>query len=212
MARGDRAGGDRGGLVTDQLRVYFGVRSPYARLGLHKARPLADRIDTLVIPFVRPAGGAPFLNPTDSPPKSAYYAEDAPRMTARMGLPFALPRPFEVDYAPANRAFYAAREAGVGLAFAIAASDARWGRGLDASDQGVIEACAREAGVPDGVDLRQKPGAAARDDQALGEADGVFGVPFAVLERDGKKQRFWGHERFDLLAEALMPRAMDFDS
>jgi hypothetical protein len=32
------------------------------------------------------------------------------------------------------------------------------------------------------------------------------------LERDGKKQRFWGHERFDLLAEALMPRAMDFDS
>lgn len=190
--------------MTDQLRVYFGVRSPYSRLGLHKvASARLGGVDLTLIPFSRPAGGAAFLNPTDSPPKLGYYAEDAPRMTARMGLPFAFPQPFEVDYAPANRAFYAAREEGFALPFALAVSDARWGEGQDVSDPDVLEACARTAGVPEGVNLRGKPGGLARDDQALCDEDGAFGVPFAVLERGGERQRFWGQDRFDLLVEML---------
>ena len=188
---------------TPVLRVYFAFRSPYSRLGLHKvARAgLAARLPTTLIPFTAPAGGAAFLDPTGSPPKLGYYAEDAPRMTARMGLPFALPNPFEVDYAPANRAFRAARAAGRALPFALAVSDARWGEGRDVSDADVIAACARAAGLPVDADLTADPDAAG-DHERL-EADGVFGVPFAVLERGGTRERFWGQDRFDLLIEAV---------
>ena len=186
------------------LRVYFGFRSPYSRLGLHKvARAgLADRVLTTLIPFTGPAGGAAFLDPTGSPPKLGYYAEDAPRMTARMGLPFAFPQPFEADYAPTNRAFYAARAAGRALPFALAVSDARWGEGRDIGDADVIAGCARAAGVPEGTDLTAAPDEA-KPDRARLEDDGAFGVPFAVLERDGARERFWGQDRFDLLVEAV---------
>ena len=190
---------------TPVLRVYFAFRSPYSRLGLHKvARAgLAARLPTTLIPFTAPAGGAAFLDPTGSPPKLGYYAEDAPRMTARMGLPFALPNPFEVDYAPANRAFRAARAAGRALPFALAVSDARWGEGRDVSDEGVLADCAVAAGVPEGTDLAAEPGEAVRADRARLDEDGVFGVPFAVLTRGGQRERFWGQDRFDLLVEAF---------
>ena len=191
--------------TQDQLRVYFGFRSPYSRLGLHKVvrAGLPEAIDTVAIPFTAPAGGAAFLDPTGSPPKLAYYREDAPRMTMRMGLPIRPPQPFEVDYAPANRAFYAVRAAGRGLPFALAVSDARWGEGRDISDAAVLRDCAAAAGVPDGTDLAADASAAMSADQALVDRDGVFGVPFAVLERGGGRERFWGQDRFDLLAEAL---------
>ena len=191
--------------MTDTLRVYFGFRSPYSRLGLHEVQRagLHEKAETTLIPFTGPAGGAAFLNPTDSPPKLAYYGEDAPRMTARLGLPFALPQPFEADFAPANRAFYAARAAGRGAPFALAVSDARWGEGRDVSDANVLADCARAAGVPEGTDLTAPPGEAAEADRAQLEEDGAFGVPFAVLVRDGRRERFWGHDRFGLLVEAL---------
>ena len=191
--------------ARDTVRIYFGVRSPYSRLGLHKAARanLDERCDLTLIPFTGPAGGAAFLDPTDSPPKLGYTMEDAPRMTLRMGLPITPPNPFEVDYAPSNRAFYAARAAGRGLAFAVAISDARWGEGRDVSDPAVIAECARAAGVPEGADLTAKPGDAAAADRARLEEDGVFGVPFAVLTRGGQRERFWGQDRFDLLVEAV---------
>ena len=187
---------------TSALRVYFGFRSPYARLGLHKVARLGTDVPVTPIPFTGPAQGAAFLNPTDSPPKLAYYAEDAPRMTVRMGLPFAFPNPFEIGMAAAaNRAFYAARAEGLGLPFALAASDARWGEGRDLTDQVVLEEVARGVGVTGDLTARDREAEAA--DRAQLEADGVFGVPFAVLERGGQRQRFWGQDRFDLLAEAL---------
>ena len=184
------------------LRVYFAFRSPYSRLGLHKVAALRTDVPITPIPFTGPAQGAAFLNPTDSPPKLAYYAEDAPRMTARMGLPFVFPNPFEIGMAAAaNRAFYAAREEGLGLAFALAASDARWGEGRDLTDETVIEEVARRVGVTGDLRARRREAEAA--DRAQLEADGVFGVPFAVLARGGQRQRFWGQDRFDLLPEAL---------
>ena len=189
--------------MSDALRVYFGFRSPYSRMGLHKVAQLSGGPEPFLIPFTGPAGGAAFLNPTDSPPKLGYYMEDAPRMAARMGLSVQLPNPFEVDYAPANRAFYAARAAGRGLAFALAVSDARWGEGRDISDARVIADCAAAADVPEGTDLSAKSGDAVKADRAQLEEDGVFGVPFAVLVRGDKRERFWGQDRFDLLAEAL---------
>ena len=194
--------------MTDdtELRVYFAFRSPYSRLGLHKVAKagLAEKIGVRCLPFTGPAGGAPFLDPTGSPPKLAYYAEDAPRMTARLGLPFQFPQPFEIGMADAaNAAFYAADAAGRGLAFALAASDARWGEGKDLTDDAVLSACAAAAGVPPGTDLKGAHEDRVAADRTQLEEDGVFGVPFAVLDKGGTRQRFWGQDRFDLLIEAL---------
>ncbi len=189
----------------DQLRIYFHFRSPYSRLGLHvvKRASLNLKIDTLLIPFTKPAGGAAFLNPTDSMPKLRYILEDAPRMAARMGLPSAAPRPMEADYDPALNAFAVARSEGLGLDFALAVSDARWGEGKDISDPELMKTLAADVGVQ-GDATRSKAPSELEADEALIDADGVFGVPFATLHLEGKrKQRFWGQDRFELLIESL---------
>ena len=195
--------------MTDALRIYFAFRSPFSRLGLHKvARAgLAERLPMRLIPFSGPAGGAAFLDPLSSPPKLAYYMEDAPRMTERMGLPSVMPDPFDVSLTRADRAFVLAERAGKGLAFALAVSDARFGEGRDISNLDVLAACAEQAGLPG--DLPKDAKSDKSTLETLGawrqEIDGdmVFGVPFAVLEQGGQKQKFWGQDRFDLLTEIL---------
>jgi 2-hydroxychromene-2-carboxylate isomerase len=181
-------------------RVYFAFRSPYSRLGLHVVSRAGLAVD--LIPFTGPPDGVAFSDPVANRPKLAYYMQDAPRMTMRMGLSIVSPKPFDVDFSAANKAAIAAERDGAGLAFAIAVSDARWGRGCDLSDLAVLEACAEDCG------WGARAVRAAQSDPSVGEAaklhrtqiekDGVFGVPFAVLG----DQKFWGHDRFDLFAEA----------
>ncbi len=194
-----------------EARVYFGFRSPYSRLGLHRlARAdAAARPGLKVMPFTGPPEGVPFTDPVQNPLKRAYYNEDAPRATRAMGLPIRSPEPFDVDWAPANRAAIAAEAAGCGLAFALAVSDARWGEGRDISDMTVLEDAAARAGwdaaavgaAQSELDVKT----AAKAQRAFIEGDGVFGVPFAVLEtrKDEKTrtQKFWGQDRFDLFLE-----------
>ncbi|MEO1042263.1 MAG: DsbA family protein [Pseudomonadota bacterium] len=189
----------------DQLRIYFHFRSPYSRLGLHVvARAgITEAVDTLLIPFTAPAGGAPFLNPTDSMPKMRYIAEDAPRMAERMGLVSTFPRPMDPDYTPALNAFYQAREAGAALPFTLALSDARFSEGLNISDPKLLSSIAVDHGLREDAMAQAVDPSTVEQDQAMVDRDRVFGVTFAVLEKDGKKQRFWGHDRFELLVELI---------
>lgn len=187
--------------TRDDLRCYFGFRSPYSRLGLHKIAGAG--FDGRLIAFTGPpedAGG--FADPAANKYKRDYYVHDLVRMTMRMGLPVARPDPFEVDWAPSNRAFQAANRDGKGLAFALAVSDARWGEGRDVSDPDVLGACAKAAGwTPPDLDALKTDAdlkARFRADRDLISADGVFGVPFLV---DGS-DKYWGHDRFDLWIEA----------
>jgi len=182
------------------LRCYFGFRSPYSRLGLHKLAGAGFK--GRLIAFTGPpedAGG--FADPTANKYKRDYIVQDVIRITAAMGLPIALPDPFDVDWAPANRAFQAADRDGRAMAFALAVSDARWGEGKDVSDPGVLAACAEAAGwtLPDLDALKADADIKARfkADRDLIQADGVFGVPFLV---DGR-EKFWGQDRFDLWIE-----------
>lgn len=192
-----------------ELRVWFAFRSPYSRLGLHELTrlDLPPDMTLRLFPFTRPAGNARFLDPVRSMPKLAYYGEDAPRMTKRAGLPYKLPDPFEADMAPANRAFFAAREAGKGLEFALAVSDARWGEGRDISDMETLSDCAVKCGLPETLPEAAQDhsglGEAVTDAEAMTDKDLVFGIPFAVIEKPGRTDKFWGHDRFDLLAEYL---------
>lgn len=183
--------------TRDALRCYFGFRSPYSRLGLHKLAGVD--FGGRLIAFTGPpedAGG--FADPAANRYKRDYIVQDVLRVTAAMGLPLALPDPFDVDWAPANRAFQAADRAGRGMAFALAVSDARWGEGRDISDPAVLADCAAAAGLPapDVEALAADPDIRARfrADRELICADGVFGVPFLV---DGA-EKYWGQDRFDL--------------
>lgn len=184
----------------ERPRCYFGFRSPYSRLGLHK---LANSgVEAELIPFTGPPEDAPFADPTANKYKLAYYQQDVVRMTARMRLPIALPDPFDVDFTPANRAFIAADRAGHGLAFALAISDKRWGEGGNVSDPSIIAEAAKAAGWagygPDAVASDPTITAQlAADRQCIAE-DGVFGVPFLV---DGQN-KYWGQDRFDIWLEA----------
>ncbi|MEM1379838.1 MAG: DsbA family protein [Pseudomonadota bacterium] len=186
------------------LRVYFHFRSPYSRLGLHKIarKKIAERTTLSLHVFTGPADGAAFLNPTESKPKLRYIFEDAPRMTMRMGLQIMPPMTLDPDYRPSIAAFYAAREQGAALAFALAVSDARWGKGADISDHDVLSECAKEAGI----NLSRIGERSVAEDEALDRAsverDGVFGVPFATLEDNSSStHHLWGQDRFDLLDE-----------
>ena len=181
------------------IRVYHGFRSPYSRLGLHMLA--RAELSAEIIPFTGPPEGERFDDPVENRLKLSYYFLDAPRMTARLGLPMRPPAPFDVDATAANKAAVAAGIDGKGLAFALAVSDARWGKGRDISDFSVLEKCAQEAGWdPARVTAAQEDqdvaAAMARHRGQIAE-DGVFGVPFAVMGA----RKYWGHDRFHILAE-----------
>ena len=181
------------------IRVYFAFRSPYSRLGLH----MLDRagLTAQLVPFTGPPEGAAFSDPMANPLKLSYYMQDAPRMTMRMGLPMRAPIPFEADVGPANKAAVAAEIDGKGLAFAIAVSDARWGKGRDISEMPVLEKCAEIAGWSkarlEEAQSCEEVSKTLKRHRELIRQDGVFGVPFAVMG----DQKYWGHDRFHLLAE-----------
>ncbi|MEL7486608.1 MAG: DsbA family protein [Pseudomonadota bacterium] len=185
----------------DKARIYFSLRSPYSRLGLHIVQ--RNALPATLIAFTGPPDGAAFQDPTMNKPKLAYYGLDAPRMTMRMGLTIARPSPFDVDFTPAIRAFYAADARDRGLDFAIAASDARWGRGENVSDMAVLEACAKDIGLDPSIvaDAQNDPAVdkALEAGRAAIEEDQAFGVPFAVF----RASKYWGHDRFDLLVEDM---------
>ena len=181
------------------IRVYHAFRSPYSRLGLHVIERAALEVE--LIPFTGPPSGVPFSDPLANAPKLAYYGVDAPRMTTRMGLRMRMPKPFEVDFTAANKALVGAGRDGAALSFAIAVSDARWGKGENVSDINVLEACAEKAGWSvDGVKAAQEDGeilAEMERHRQMVEEDGVFGVPFAIRA----SAKYWGHDRFNLLVE-----------
>ncbi len=183
-------------------RVYHSFRSPYSRLGLHIIKRAG--ITTPVIPFTGPPEGVAFNDPTQNKLKMRYYMQDAPRMTMRMGLPMLPPRLFDVDFTPANRALVAAERENLGIDFAIAVSDARWGEGKDVSNLDVLREAAKSAG------WNSENVAAAQEDPSIDavlqeyreliKQDGVFGVPFGVVG----DQKFWGQDRFELFVDEIL--------
>ncbi|WOI53144.1 DsbA family protein [Parvularcula sp. LCG005] len=190
--------------MSTELRVYFHFRSPYSRLGLYKLlkADIEDAVPTRLHILTKAAGTDDPINPGSTPARRAYLMQDVPRATMEAGLPISFPRPFDMDYMPAYSAFYAAREAGAGLAFATALSNSRWSDGSDVSDQAVIDEALSQAGLQPGLSV-DDAGAQLAADTAMLEKDGAFGVPFAVLDADGRLEKFWGQDRFDLLIRKI---------
>ncbi|WP_188316534.1 DsbA family protein [Solihabitans fulvus] len=179
------------------LRCYFSFRSPYSWLAhrkLGRCLPLlAGAMEWL--PFLEPAEGAgPAVRLPDAlacAPVTLALASCGPgvrpvdaRTTAERGA-----SRWEVPHlvwlaVPEHRRF----------AFTDAVYRARWVRGEDVCDRGVLAALVTGLALPaDLVDAVDDPGIrdCARGLRQRTDADGVFGVPFFVAGQDA----YWGMDR-----------------
>ncbi|MCZ6765229.1 MAG: DsbA family protein [Alphaproteobacteria bacterium] len=186
------------------IRMYFHFRSPYSRIGLHRITWAGLEPDLIV--FTGPPPGNIFRDPADNPAIQRYVTRDIIRLAVKLDLPTKRPRPFDVNFALASRAFVAAKQAGKGFDYALAVSDARWADGKDISDLVLLRELAASVGLDGTLVDAAQDSVAVRDAmaeyRALGEQDGAFGVPFFVVRKDGKKaQAYWGQDRVDMLLE-----------
>lgn len=184
--------------MTEPLTVYFSFRSPYSWLALHRLERLGARLDTelrLVPVYPRPDSG--FRDPAANHARLRYLIEDVGRMAQAYGLTMKLPASVDVRWELSHAAFTYAQEQQRGLAFAVAASSARFVRGRDLGDPGILGEIAEIVGLdPTGlVEAAEDPARHAQLEAGIAAAihAGVFGVPFFVYEG----HHFWGNDRLD---------------
>jgi 2-hydroxychromene-2-carboxylate isomerase len=188
-----------------QLPLYFDYACPWAYLGSHRAeayfRDLGVEIDFRPVHLrrlVEPGVGKP---PELGPRKTSNAANDIRHWAEALGA--------QLD--PAARALYRS-DTQLALRCALVAKDqgrlrelhyplyrARWAEARDLSDESVLRALCRGAGLdPAAVLERAKsPELEARltRDTEAAVARGVFGVP-TIFVGD---EMFWGNDRFELV-------------
>jgi len=132
------------------------------------------------------------------PAKGRYMIRDIERIAAARGLPFRMPETFPGNGLKAARLAIAAEPLGLTAAFSREVFSAAFGRGLDISDDAVVNACLIGAGAdPDATraqasDPQIKEALRANTDAA--QALGIFGAP-SFTTSDG--ELFWGDDRLD---------------
>ncbi len=185
--------------MTEPARLYFHFRSPYSWLASVRIGREGIPVDGIAF-----AGIPASLDASKGmSPRLLYLQEDIGRIAISMGLPVKLPQSFDTDWIRPNAAFWAAKQAGQGTPFMIAAFARRFQDGADLGSADVIGAIASDLGLP-ADDI-----VAAMDDEAMQKAateatassaeDGVCGVPFFVYQG----QKFWGQDRIDYLKAAM---------
>ncbi len=187
---------------TEPVRMYFAFRSPYSWMATERIAQEGITVDPIA--FVKPPSDTPPPNPITSPAKGAYVAQDVVRLAKRFGFEFALPHPFDIDFARPNNVFQLAKEEDRAIAFMLAAYRTRFVGGRNIAEDDVLCDIAVEAGLDpdaalvaaDSTDLRSR---SLMDLEKTLEIDRPFGVPFFVYQGEP----FWGQDRIDLLLEAV---------
>lgn len=186
----------------EPVRLYFAFRSPYSWMATERIAQAGISVDPIA--FVKPPADTPPPNPITSPAKGAYVARDVVRLAKRLSFDFALPDPFDIDFARPNNVFQLAKEEDKALSFMLAAYRARFVGGRNISEDEVLCDIAVEAGLDpdatlvaaDSADLRAR---SLMELEKTLETDQPFGVPFFVFQGEP----FWGQDRVDLLLEAV---------
>lgn len=114
------------------------------------------------------------------------------------------------QWQPVHLAYLSAVDAGLGWQFGNAVFARRFdfdGRGrLDVMEKDVIEKICQDLTLVIPLSWteihRKKLDKICASGIRRSELDGVFGVPFFVLEDDGVEEYFWGNGRIDWLLEA----------
>jgi len=207
--------------MRPRLDIYWSFRSPYSYLAIDRlAEIVADRDIEHEFRFVRPlAMREPAFFERNRPQWLPYLVKDVMRESARLGVPFAFPRPdpivmnmatgkVEADQPlmkPLIELGIAAEEtAKAGLSFARAVARRIWGGVENWQEDAPMREAAREAGL-DLAGLRDfaraDPGRIA-EVLVRNEAAQVahhWGVPLMVLD----DEPFFGQDRLDSLVWRL---------
>ena len=181
---------------------FFSFRSPYSWIALERLYALADalRVELRMRP-VRPmvTRGVPL-----SPAKRRYILFDAAREARRWGVPFGrIVDPLGEGIERCLAAFVFASEQGVERAFARAAGQAIWSRGIDVATDAGLNRVLSAAGLRVRADaVRRYAGdwrePVERNQHAL-RAAGLWGVPSMVTENGA----VWGQDRLWRLRDML---------
>lgn len=184
--------------MSEPLTAYFSFRSPYSWLALHRLERLGSRLGTeLRLVPVYPRANSGFNDPAANHAHLRYLIEDVGRMAQAYGLTLKLPPSVDVRWELSHAAFTFAQERDRGLAFAVAASNARFRRGRDLGDPAVLGEVAAIVGLDPALvaEAAEDPARHAQVEAGItaGMHAGVFGVPFFVYEG----HHFWGNDRLD---------------
>jgi 2-hydroxychromene-2-carboxylate isomerase len=193
-----------------QVDYYFSFQSPWAYIGHHTFREVADRYGLTVnhkpvvlVDLFSETGGLPLLK--RHPVRQRYRMVELQRWRDKRGLTFHLqPKHWPFNARLADGVVIAALEAGLDPdPFMRRAFPAVWEQQLNLADPLVIAGIADAAGLP-GQQLVERSGTDAvgavyEQNRHDAIAADVFGSPVYVL--DGEV--FWGQDRIELLADAL---------
>lgn len=138
------------------IEVFFDCSSPWTYLAFHNLLPLAEELDEAidwrpilvggVFNVVNPSVYASREQPV--PAKAAYMLKDLQDWAREAGLAIKMPPTvFPVNSVKAMRACIVLAPEGKLVPFARAAFEAYWGRDEDISEDSVLEAVCRVAGV-----------------------------------------------------------------
>lgn len=193
------------------VTCFFSPQSGYAYLGHEAFCGIAEEAGADIL--WRPVDiGAVFAASGTVPParqspaRIGYRKADMARFAARRGLAFnPEPRVWPVPTDLACRLIAAAQARGGPVSALIGAVLAGvWARDLDIADPETLSVLAGEAGYSGAALLAEARGDAAgeavRAFTADAVAQGVFGSPTYIVEG----QMFWGQDRLDFVAEALV--------
>lgn len=197
----------RSSATPERPRWYVSVRSPYSWLALHDAVVDGLSLWRMSEPrvFFEPGAataaaladaGVGFPYVPMSRAKHLYILRDVARLAAQRGLRPTWPVDRDPDWEVPSLALLAARAHGDDAVRALAErlTRARWQEAGDVTDRGVVAGAARACGLPadlaDAVDDPRWRAAGLEELRGV-ESDGVFGVPFFVVGRQG----YWGLDR-----------------
>ena len=196
--------------MTAAIDFYFDFSSPYAYFASRKIDQLAAEYGRTVnwhpvlIAALTQSTGTPLA--VTVPVKWDYLYRDIQRVAKSEGMPFRLPQGFPKLMLEPGRAMLWIREthgADIAAKFARTCFQAYFGDGIDLADAEVVAGIAAALGIDRAALLEGMTSSAIKQQfkqgSALAVEQGVFGVPFMVV--DGEP--FWGYDRFALLERKL---------
>jgi 2-hydroxychromene-2-carboxylate isomerase len=197
-------------------RLYFSFRSPYSWLTIKRLREAVPRVDEVmdIYPYWDPdTETSRGLSDRDgefhyvqmSRAKHLYMLLDTKRLAEQEGLSMAWPVDIDPWWELPHLAWLRARHEGLTWEFYDAITEARWGRGDNICESGVVRAAAEQAGLdPDlAVSAPYDPTIRAEAVECLYQAylDDIFGIPYLKWGR----HRFWGYDRLDAFLGVWQP-------
>lgn len=192
-----------------ELRIFYGVSSPWAYLGAPRAAAIARAQGAGVvlrpIRIIQENGGIPLRSRPDA--RQRYHATELARWRAHLDMPLNLEPKFYPcrTIEPAAQAVIAVQRAGLdALAFSFAVQRALWAEDRDIADPETLRALARASAGAAAAALVADPQPAEVVAEWRGNLDeaerlGIFGTPTYVVG----DALFWGQDRLDFVERAL---------